>query len=81
MTDSKLKDALKKVMLGGVVATTLTAIDVTPSSWDAQADHHQESKSKHGCGEGSCGEKKGSEGSCGEKKGSHKGCGENGCGN
>lgn len=89
MKNENLKKLAQKTLLVG--ALTITAGDLTPGSWEARADHHEEKAESseegkemkkaekkggdHKCGEGSCG---------GEKKGAKKGkdhkCGEGSCG-
>ncbi|MDA8792217.1 hypothetical protein N9N67_03155 [Bacteriovoracaceae bacterium] len=85
MKNENLKSLVQKTLLVG--ALTITAGDLTPGSWQAHADHHEENTEKaadgemkkaeskgeaHACGEGKCGNKK--------DKGSEGSCGEGSCG-
>lgn len=59
------------------LGANIVANDITPGSWNAYADHHEEKSSEHKCGEGSCGEKKMKKA---DKKASEHKCGEGECG-
>ena len=78
--NSKFKNLAKTTLMMSAITigANVVASNVTPGSWEAYADHHEEKTTEHKCGEGSCGADKKMKSKT-DKGAEHK-CGEGSCG-